>query len=58
MALRASGRGEVTGSLEVGKRADVIVLDIPSYEHLAYRIGGNSVSTVVAADRVVQEASA
>lgn len=57
-AARASGRDDVTGSLEVGKRADVIILDIPSHEHLAYRIGGNAVTTVIAAGRVVQETAA
>ena len=35
---RALGRGDV-GTLEVGRRADLAVLDAPSYVHLAYRPG-------------------
>jgi len=36
------------GSIEVGKRADLVVLDGP-VEHLAYRFGRNPVSEVIAA---------
>lgn len=46
--------GEDRGSLEVGKRADVAVLDAPSYRHLAYRMGENLVRQVYAGgERVV-----
>jgi len=38
--------GEV-GSLEVGKRADLILLDVPSEQHAAYRFGTNPVSRVI-----------
>lgn len=48
----AVGRGESIGSLEVGKAADLIVLDAPSYYHLGYRIGGNLVEAVVKRGRV------
>ena len=34
------------GSLRVGSRADLVVLDAPSYVHLAYRPGVPLVSTV------------
>lgn len=37
--------GEV-GSIEPGKRADVILLDAPSYHHLVYHFGVNLVSAV------------
>lgn len=44
--------GEV-GSLEPGKRADLILLDVPSYQHLAYRFGTNLVQAVVAGGQVL-----
>jgi imidazolonepropionase len=36
------------GSIEVGKRADLVLLDVP-VEHIAYRFGHNPVSEVIAA---------
>lgn len=35
------------GSIEVGKNADMIVLDIPNYKHLPYHFGENHVEKVV-----------
>ena len=37
---------EETGSIEPGKRADIVLLDAPSYLHLVYHFGVNLVSTV------------
>lgn len=51
-AAHAVGLGTETGSLEPGKRADLLVLDVPSYRHLGYRLGGNAVRTVVTAGQV------
>ena len=51
-AAHAVGRASDVGSLEPGKRADLLVLDIPSHRHLGYRIGGNVVRTVVKSGRV------
>lgn len=48
------GRGDVTGSLEVGKRADILVLDTPNHRHLVYELGRNPVATVVAGGRIVR----
>lgn len=47
------GRGELTGTLEAGKRADVLVLDVPNHRHLVYELGRNPVRTVVAGGRIV-----
>jgi len=54
-SARALGRGDRIGSLEPGKRADLVVLDVPSHEHLAYRLSGVRATAVVQAGRVVQE---
>jgi imidazolonepropionase len=47
--LRCSDR---IGSLEVGKRADLLILDGP-IERIPYRLGHNPVALVVAGGRVV-----
>jgi imidazolonepropionase len=47
-AAYAVGQGDQVGSLELGKRADLILLDVPSYQHLGYRFGTNLVGTVIA----------
>jgi len=52
-AAYAVGRGDRVGSLEPGKQADMLVLDIPDYRHLGYRFGGNLVRTVIKAGEVV-----
>lgn len=46
-AAHAIGWGQRVGSLEVGKQADLVVLDLPDYRHLAYRFGTNPVEVVV-----------
>ncbi len=38
---------KTTGSLTPGKRADVLILNIPYHRHLGYRFGGNLVETVI-----------
>lgn len=40
-------REESIGSIEVGKQADIIILDMPTYEDIAYRLGENPVETVI-----------
>ena len=46
-------RNDTIGSLEVGKAADLIMLDATSYLHLAYRPGINHVTTVIKNGSVV-----
>ncbi len=53
-AAHAVGLGGEVGSLEPGKRADLIVLDVPSYPHLGYRFGTNLVRMVVIGGRIVR----
>ena len=57
-AAYAVGRGAHVGSLEAGKQADVIILNVPDYRHLAYRIGENLVETVIKRGRIVWNMSA
>lgn len=54
-AAHAVGLGRHVGSLETGKKADVIVLDIPSHKHLPYQFGVNHVDVVVKAGKTVVE---
>jgi imidazolonepropionase len=42
-----------TGSIEAGKRADIVLLDAPSYFHLVYHFGVNLVTHVFRDGRVV-----
>jgi len=41
------GLGDQVGSIEVGKSADLLILDSSDYRQLAYEFGGNLVSTVI-----------
>jgi imidazolonepropionase len=52
-AAHAIGRASEVGSLEVGKKADVIVLDVPNHKFLGYRFGVNLVDKVIKNGRVV-----
>ena len=52
-AAYAVGLGREVGSLEVGKRADLLVLDAPNHRHVAYRMGARIVETVVRGGRIV-----
>jgi imidazolonepropionase len=52
-AACAIDRGDRIGSVEVGKQADLIVLDIPNYRYLPYHFGVNYVTTVVKNGKIV-----
>ncbi len=54
-AAWAIGEEECAGSLEVGKQADILILDAPNHEHLCYHFGANLVETVVKNGKVVVE---
>lgn len=50
----AVGRAEKLGSIEVGKQADLILLDYPDYHVLPYYIGMNCVNTTIKAGKIVK----
>lgn len=39
--------GDKVGSLEAGKQADILIMDMPSYQFLPYHFGSNNVETVI-----------
>ena len=57
-AAQAIDRQDEIGSLEPGKLADVLILDVGRHEDLAYRLGRNAVEIVVKRGRVVVERAA
>ncbi len=58
-AAHAVGRANEIGSLEVGKKADMAILDVPNHKFIGYRFGVNLVDKVIKNGRLVidQEAS-
>lgn len=46
-AAFAVDRGDQVGSIEVGKKADLVLWDAEDYRFLAYRFGGNLAHTVI-----------
>jgi imidazolonepropionase len=57
-AAHAVSRANEIGSLEVGKKADVIVLDVPNHKFLGYRFGVNLVDKVIKNGRIVVDKEA
>ena len=51
-AAYAVGRHETIGSLEPGKKMDLVLCDLPGYVSLAYEAGRNPVHTVIKNGRV------
>ena len=52
-AAYALDRQESVGSLEVGKKMDILLCDLPNYLFLAYRLGTNPVRHVIKNGRIV-----
>jgi len=45
-AAHAIGMADKVGSIEVGKYADILVTDMPSYQYLPYHFGSNNIREV------------
>jgi imidazolonepropionase len=54
-AARALRKEKEIGTLEPGKQADLVILDIPDYRHLSYHFGVNHVWKVVKKGKIVWE---
>ena len=54
-AAHAINRGDKIGTLEAGKQADVVMLNVANYKQLQYYYGMNHTHTVVKRGRVVVE---
>ncbi|MFQ5909659.1 MAG: imidazolonepropionase [Thermoplasmata archaeon] len=52
-AAYALGRGERMGSLDAGKVADVLVMDVPDYLHVPYMFDHNCVEVVIKSGEIV-----
>ncbi|PMB74888.1 imidazolonepropionase [Candidatus Bathyarchaeota archaeon] len=52
-AAHAIRRAHEVGSLEAGKKADIVILDVPNHKFLGYRFGVNLVDKVIKNGRVV-----
>ena len=52
-AAHAVDRGKQVGSLEVGKKADLVIFDAPNYAFLQYNFGVNLVDTVIKNGKIV-----
>lgn len=51
-AAAALQRQDTLGSIEPGKQADLLILDVNNYQHLGYRFGTNLVSQVIKKGRI------
>lgn len=49
----ALGRADLIGSIDVGKQADLLVLEFPSYSYIPYHIGVNTVEKVIKKGKLV-----
>jgi len=56
-AAYAIGRGGSIGSLEIGKQADVLIMDVSDYRSIGYRYGTNLVRSVIKRGQIVYPTS-
>ncbi|MGH2575015.1 MAG: amidohydrolase family protein, partial [Ignavibacteria bacterium] len=50
----ALGISDKTGSIEVGKKGDIVIFDMPDYRHLIYHFGVNHLEKVIKNGEVVK----
>lgn len=56
-AAKSMGREKEIGSLEAGKKADILILDIPNYQYLPYHFGVDHADIVIKSGKVVYHKS-
>ncbi|NIR51028.1 imidazolonepropionase [candidate division KSB1 bacterium] len=52
-AALAINRGNLLGTLEVDKEADLVIWDVPNYKYIPYHFGANLAQTVVKSGKIV-----
>ncbi len=52
-AAHAIGLSNKIGSLEVGKQADIQILNVPNYKYLSYKVGTNLTGLVIKKGKIV-----
>jgi len=52
-ASYACGIGNKVGSIEVGKQADILIVDAPNHNYIAYHYGVNLTNTVIKKGKIV-----
>jgi imidazolonepropionase len=52
-AAHSLGLGSEIGSLQPGRRADLLLMEIPHYAHMIYHFGINHISAVIKGGRIV-----
>ncbi|KAA8755762.1 imidazolonepropionase [Priestia megaterium] len=57
-AAHAIGRADEVGSIEVGKKGDLVLFDAPNYQTLQYNYAVNLVDTVIKKGKVIVEGGA
>jgi len=54
-AAKSMGRENEIGSLDIGKQADVLILDIPNYKYLPYHFGVDHAEYVIKKGKIVYQ---
>jgi imidazolonepropionase len=55
-AAHAINRGDKIGTLDAGKQADILIMDMPSYQFIPYHLGSSSVETVIKNGNIIYKA--
>ncbi|WP_010097660.1 imidazolonepropionase [Ornithinibacillus scapharcae] len=54
-AANAIGKGEVAGTIAVGRKADIVLWDAPNYLYIPYHYGVNHANTVMKHGKIIYE---